>query len=49
MGGEDITVHEVPSRRVLDWLEEKRAEGFMVDPKTYGVLAMANRRLGVGV
>lgn len=49
VGDEDITVHEVPSRRVLDWLEEKRAEGYMVDPKTYGVLAMANRRLGTGV
>jgi ADP-ribose pyrophosphatase len=49
VGDEDITVHEVPARTVLDWLEERRAEGFMVDPKTYGVLAMANRRLGVGV
>ena len=45
VGEEDITVHEVPQRRVLDWLEEKRTEGFLVDPKTYGVLAMASRRL----
>lgn len=49
VGGEDITVHEVPLHRVLDWLEEKRAEGFLIDPKTYGVLALAGRRLGVGI
>jgi ADP-ribose pyrophosphatase len=49
VGAEDIRVHEVPAARVLDWLEERRAEGFLVDPKTYGVLAMANRRLGMGV
>ena len=49
VGGEDITVHEVPLHRVLDWLEEKRAEGFLIDPKTYGILALAGRRLGVGI
>jgi ADP-ribose pyrophosphatase len=48
VGDEDIVVHEVPAARVLDWLEEKRAEGYLIDPKTYGVLALANRRLGVG-
>ena len=47
VGGENIVVHEVPAARVFDWLEEKHAEGYLIDPKTYGVLALANRRLGV--
>ena len=49
VGGENILVHEVPAASVLDWLEEKRTEGYLIDPKTYGVLALANRRLGVGL
>lgn len=46
VGSESIKVHEVPIGLVLDWLEEKRAEGRMVDPKTYGALALARRWLG---
>ena len=46
VGEERIDVHEVPLREVYDWLETRRAEGAMVDPKTYGALALAQRRMG---
>ncbi len=46
VGEERIEVHEVPLAEVYDWLEKKRAEGRMVDPKTYGALALARRRMG---
>lgn len=46
VGGENIRVHEVPFDRAVQWLEERRSEGRLVDPKTYGALALAGRRMG---
>jgi ADP-ribose pyrophosphatase len=37
-GNEDIIVHEVPLDRVPVWMDQRRAEGFMVDPKVYAAL-----------
>jgi ADP-ribose pyrophosphatase len=49
VGAEDIRVHEVPFDRVVRWLEERRAEGKLVDPKVYGALALAARTMGVSL
>lgn len=36
--GEDITVHVVPLDQVHDWLERKRAEGLLIEPRIYAGL-----------
>ncbi|MCP4045575.1 MAG: NUDIX hydrolase [Gammaproteobacteria bacterium] len=41
---EDITVHVVPLDDAPRWLEEKRAEGIMVDPKVFAGLYWAASR-----
>ncbi|HEY6050259.1 MAG TPA: NUDIX hydrolase [Thermoanaerobaculia bacterium] len=46
VGAEDIRVHEVPFDRAFQWLEERRAAGRLVDPKVFGALALAARRIG---
>ena len=46
VGAEDIRVHEVPLDTAVRWLEERRAEGRLVDPKVFGALALAARRMG---
>jgi ADP-ribose pyrophosphatase len=46
VGAEDIRVHEVPLEKAVQWLEERRAEGRLVDPKVFGALALAARRMG---
>jgi len=46
--GEDIRVHEVPLSEAFSWLESKRKEGRLVDPKVYGGLALAERRMRSG-
>ena len=46
VGAEDIRVHEVPFDGAVQWLEERRAEGRLIDPKVFGALALAARRLG---
>lgn len=38
---EDITVHVVPLAEAADWLERRRREGTMVDPKVYAGLYFA--------
>jgi len=43
-GSEDITVHVVPLRDVVEWLDERLAEGIMLDPKIYAGLFWANTR-----
>lgn len=39
--GEDITVHCVPVSTVHDWLMQKRAEGYFVEPRIYAGLWFA--------
>lgn len=46
VGGEDITVHEVPLRDIRAWLEEKEAAGVLIDLKIWGALSFVwSRRL----
>jgi len=40
-GSEQITLHEVPVDRVRTWLDERRAEGKLVDLKVYAGLYFA--------
>jgi ADP-ribose pyrophosphatase len=42
-GSEDIQVHLVPLGQADAWLEARRCEGFMVDPKIYAGLYFAQR------
>ena len=35
---EDIVVHEIPINGVSAWLDARRAEGYLVDPKIYSAL-----------
>ena len=39
--GEDIAVHHVPLGDAVDWLEARKAEGIMLDPKIYAGLFWA--------
>lgn len=41
--GEDIVVHLVPLAAVHDWLDQKRAAGFQVEPRIYAGLYFALR------
>ena len=41
---EDIVVHEVPLNQMDAWLEEKRSQGLLVDPKVYAGLYFATAR-----
>ena len=43
-GDESITVHHVPLESACQWLEERMAEGIMVDPKIYAGLFWAGAR-----
>lgn len=36
--GEDITVHEIPFKKVERWLKKREKEGVLVDPKVYAGL-----------
>lgn len=38
VGGEDITVHEVPRVSVVEWLHDREREGILVDLKIWGGL-----------
>lgn len=49
VGAEEIEVHEVPFGDAVSWLEERRSEGRLVDPKVFGALALAARRMGRGL
>jgi len=40
-GSEDITVHHLPLGNAVAWLEERMAEGLMLDPKIYAGLFWA--------
>lgn len=40
-GNEDITVHVVPLQNAVEWLDERQAEGIMLDPKIYAGLFWA--------
>ncbi len=40
---EQITVHTVPLPRVVRWLEERRDEGLLIDPKVFAGLFFAER------
>ena len=42
VAGEDITVHVVPRRGLLDWLRSKQDQGCLVDPKIYAGLHLLN-------
>jgi ADP-ribose pyrophosphatase len=44
-GNEDITVHLVPLDSAPAWLEARRAEGIMLDPKIYAGLYWAGMRV----
>ncbi|HPF13704.1 MAG TPA: MgtC/SapB family protein [Planctomycetota bacterium] len=41
---ESITVHEVPLAQAEQWLEERRGEGVLIDPKVYAGLYFATTR-----
>jgi ADP-ribose pyrophosphatase len=43
VGGEEITVHEVPLDEVPEWLTKRAAEGLTVDLKVYAGLYFAMR------
>lgn len=43
VGGEEITVHEVPLAEVPAWVARRVAEGLLVDPKVYAGLYFAER------
>jgi len=43
-GNEDITVHHVPLESAAVWLDERMAEGIMLDPKIYAGLYWAGMR-----
>jgi ADP-ribose pyrophosphatase len=43
---EDIGVHVVPLDRITAWLEKKRREGILLDPKIYMALYLAGTRQG---
>ncbi|MEO8431782.1 MAG: NUDIX hydrolase [Acidobacteriota bacterium] len=49
VGEEAIDVHEVPFSEAFSWLEARRTEGRLVDPKVYGGLALAAHRMGRGL
>jgi ADP-ribose pyrophosphatase len=40
---EKITVHQVPLKDVPAWLQQKAAQGLMIDPKVYAGLYFANQ------
>lgn len=44
-GNEDITVHHVPITTAPQWLDARRAEGVMLDPKIYAGLFWAQRQI----
>jgi ADP-ribose pyrophosphatase len=44
VGGESITVHEVPLAEVDGWLNARVARGALVDPKVYSGLYFLDRR-----
>lgn len=44
VGSEEITVHAVPLKGVVAWLERKRGEGFQVEPRIYAALYFLERR-----
>ncbi len=46
--GEDICIYTVPFENVESWLEEKRREGFIIDPKIFGGLYFINKHLDRG-
>jgi len=43
-GNEDITVHHVPLESAIEWLDARRTEGIMLDPKIYAGLFWAMTR-----
>jgi len=43
---EDIEVHVVPLDQAHAWLQGKRADGVLVDPKIYAALYFAGRHVG---
>ncbi len=40
-----IEVRRVPRRTAADWLEQRMSQGEMVDPRIFGALLLAERRL----
>lgn len=48
VGGEDITVHRIPLDRVDGWLEGRRAEGLLVEPRVYTGLYFLQRDARAG-
>lgn len=43
-GNEDISVHHLPLESAVEWLDTRRAEGIMIDPKIYAGLFWAGTR-----
>jgi ADP-ribose pyrophosphatase len=43
-GNENITVHHVPLESAPQWLDERMAQGIMLDPKIYAGLFWAGMR-----
>ncbi len=44
-GNEDITVHHIPITTAPQWLDARRAEGVMLDPKIYAGLFWAQKQI----
>ena len=42
-GHEDITVHEVPLDRAMEWLRDREREGRLIDLKVFAGLYFAQR------
>ncbi len=47
VGGEDITVHTVPLDRVHAWLDQKRKDGLLIEPRVYAGLYFLARQTGL--
>jgi len=43
-GNEDITVHLVKLSEAVDWLDQRKQDGFLIDPKIYAGLFWASQR-----
>jgi ADP-ribose pyrophosphatase len=46
-GTESIIVHLVPVSDIHGWLEQKRENGFLVDPKIYGGIYLIGKMIGL--
>ena len=44
IANEKIIVHEIPLKELDGWLDKKRAEGCLIEPKIFAALYFLNKR-----